>query len=338
MTKASQNYINHIALVLDASSSMSFRSLNTQVIQVADNLISYLAQRSKEMDQETRITVYTFADQVKCVIYDKDVLRLPSIATFYKASGNTALIDATMLSIEDLRMTPQKYGDHAFLTYVLTDGEENRSRVYSRATLASTLTTLHDNETVAVLVPNQHGVFEAKSYGFPADNIAIWDVSVKGMTEVGEVIKTATDNYMHSRTQGVRSTKSLFSTDLTVVNKATVNSKNLVSLKRDEYMLLKVNDKAPIRDWVIDQGIPYQIGKAFYELTKPEKIQPQKQVAIQNIHSGRVYTGPQVRDLLGLPDYEVPVKPDANPEYRIYVQSTSVNRNLMPNTRLLLLT
>lgn len=338
MTKASQNYINRIALVLDASSSMAYYGLTDQVIKVADSLISYLAKRSVEMDQETRVTVYAFADQAKCLIYDKDVLRLPSIAKVYQPSGNTALIDAAMLSIEDQRLHSQKYGDHAFLTYLLTDGEENRSVRYNVQQLTETLSSnLRDNETFAVLVPNQHGVDQALRYGFPRNNVAVWEVSEKGVTEVGKVLRTATDNYMTARSQGVRKSSDIFSMDLGTVNKATVNAKTLVSLKRDEYTLLKVNDKAPIRDWVIDQGIPYQIGKAFYELTKPEKIQPQKQVAIQNIHSGRVYTGPQVRDLLGLPDYEVPVKPDANPEYRIYVQSTSVNRNLMPNTRLLLL-
>ena len=49
-----QNYINHIALVLDASGSMSH--LSSAVVQVADNQVQYLAARSKELDQETRAT------------------------------------------------------------------------------------------------------------------------------------------------------------------------------------------------------------------------------------------------------------------------------------------
>jgi hypothetical protein len=69
----SQNYINHVALVLDASSSMSH--LSRKVVDVADQQIAYLARRSRELDQETRVTVYVFADKVECVIYDKDVLR-----------------------------------------------------------------------------------------------------------------------------------------------------------------------------------------------------------------------------------------------------------------------
>lgn len=336
--KKSQNYINHIGLLLDKSYSM-YRLVD-QVIQVVDDLIAHLAQRSKELDQETRVTVYVFDDTPKCVIYDKDVLRLPSVREFYRASGNTALIDATLLSISDLRLTPQKYGDHAFLTYVFTDGQENASSKNGQYQITSTLTTLNDNETVAVLVPDQHGVAMAKRYGFPADNVAIWEVSAKGLTEVATKITKSADTFMTSRTQGVRSSKTIFSMDLGTVNKATVNSKTLVSLDRDAYLLLDVktpHDGFQIRDFVEEQGHPYKMGKAYYQLTKTEKIQPQKNVALQNIHSGRIYTGPQARDLLGLSDQEDRVKPDGNPEYRVYIQSTSVNRKLVQGTKLLLL-
>lgn len=51
----------------------------------------------------------------------------------------------------------------------------------------------------------------------------------------------------------------------------------------------------------------------------------------------RVYTGPEARALLGLPDVEARIKPDHNDEFTIFVQSTSVNRKLVPNTRLLLM-
>ncbi len=44
------------SLVLDASSSMSH--LSRKVVEVADQQIAYLARRSRELDQETRVTVY----------------------------------------------------------------------------------------------------------------------------------------------------------------------------------------------------------------------------------------------------------------------------------------
>lgn len=336
----SANYINHVALVLDKSWSMMH--LSDQVVQVADELIAHLAKKSTEMDQETRVTVYLFDDHVKCVIFDKDVLRLPSIKDYYQAGGNTALLNATAVSQNDLAKTAQMYGDHAFLTYVLTDGEENRSfqstPFMTPDKLQVMLNDQPENWTVACLVPDAKGVRYAERYGFPKDNITIWEVSAAGLKDAATKITRSTDSYMTSRAKGVRGTKTLFSTGIDTVNKNVVNSKTLQSLDRGTYQLLKVDAAAPIREWVLAQNLPFQIGKAYYELTKRESIQPQKALAIQNIHSGRVYTGPQVRDLLGLPtDVEVRVTPDANPEYRIYVQSTSVNRKLVLGTRLLLL-
>jgi hypothetical protein len=41
--------------------------------------------------------------------------------------------------------------------------------------------------------------------------------------------------------------------------------------------------------------------------------------------------------VLGLPDYEVTVQPARKPGCTIFFQSTSVNRNLFPGTRLLVM-
>lgn len=332
----SENYINHIALVLDASSSMS--GLTSQVIKVADAQIAYLAQRSRELDQETRVSVYVFADKVKCVVYDKDVLRLPSIASHYKPSGMTALIDATIQAVFDLSQTPQLYGDHAFLIYVLTDGQENASRE-RKEVLPQRLSYLPDNWTVAVLVPDQTGKHEAKKFGFMADNIAIWDAtSQEGVTEVGDIIRQTTESFMVGRSSGIRGYTGLFSMGADALNSATVKAAKLKPLAANTFQLLTVDTAAPIREWVQHQGFEYRLGVAFYQLTKTESIQPQKNIAIRNRKTGRIYTGNQARDLLGLPQMEVRVKPEFNPQFDVFVQSTSVNRKLVPGTKLLVLT
>lgn len=53
--------------------------------------------------------------------------------------------------------------------------------------------------------------------------------------------------------------------------------------------------------------------------------------------NGQVYTGRAARDILGLPDTHVRVKPDHKPGVTIFVQSTSYNRKLIGGTRLLIL-
>ncbi|MEV6683862.1 vWA domain-containing protein [Streptomyces sp. NPDC051130] len=342
----SQNYINHVALVLDASSSMSH--LSRKVIDVADQQIAYLARRSKELDQETRVTVYVFADKVECVIYDKDVLRMPSLKQLYRVGGMTALLAATLKSQRELAQTAQIYGDHSFLTFVLTDGQENAShhgpdapsrdpRELTRA-VANLIETQEDNWTLAVLVPDQMGKREAMQCGFPKDNIAVWDAtSTQGLQEAGQVIQQATEKFMVGRTQGIRGSRTVFSTGAETVNKDTIKAAGLTPVDPAEYQLVPVAREAVIREWVVESGHTYRTGCAFYQLSKSEKVQARKQIAVLEKKTDRVYTGPQARALLGLPDAEVRVKPDQNDDFTIFVQSTSVNRKLVPNTRLLLM-
>lgn len=332
----SENYINHVVLVLDASLSM--RQHTRELVRVADGQVQYLARRSQELDQETRVSIYSFNDTVQCLVYDKDVLRLPSIETLYKTSGRTALVDATLKSLDDLAHTATLYGDHAFLTFVLTDGQENASRRANLPLLPQALKGLPENWTVACLVPDQRSVWETKNFGFPAENIAVWDPSSSaGIEEVGQTIRTATDNFMKARATGVRGTRNLFSTGLDNVNSQTVRS-TLTPLPRNAYDIIPVHHDSPIREYVYSRGLDYIIGNGFYQLTKSEKIQSQKKIAIREKATNQVYVGDEARDLLGLPrGMEVTVKPDLNPEYDVFVQSTSVNRKLIRDTDVLVL-
>ncbi|MEV6954621.1 vWA domain-containing protein [Streptomyces sp. NPDC051183] len=342
-----QNYINHVALVLDASSSMSH--LSGKVVEVADQQIAYLARRSQELDQETRVTVYVFADKVECVIYDKDVLRMPSLKQMYRAGGMTALLAATLKSQRELAQTAQLYGDHSFLTFVLTDGQENASHRCPDApardpralvqAVATMIETQEDNWTLAVLVPDQMGKREAMQCGFPKDNIAIWDAtSTRGLEEAGQVILKATEDFMVGRSKGIRGSRAVFSTGGETVNKDAIEAAGLTPVSPSQYELIPVARETAIRDWVVESGHTYRTGCAFYQLSKTEKIQPQKQIAVLEMKTDQVYTGPQARALLGLPGTEVRVKPDHNDDFTIFVQSTSVNRKLVANTRLLLMT
>lgn len=332
---AGENYINHVVLVLDASSSMGPHA--KELVRVADGQVKYLARRSQELDQETRVSVYSFNERVQCLIYDKDVLRLPSISSLYRPRGMTALVDATMKSLTDLGATATLYGDHAFLTFVLTDGQENSSR-QRPGELRGLLANLAGNWTVACLVPDQRSVFEAKGFGFSPDNIAIWDAqSAAGVAEVGETIRRATDSFMDNRAKGVRGTRSLFSTGLDAVNAQSVRA-NLVPLNRDRYEIFSVRKDSRIDETVKSYMGSYSIGQGFYQLTKREEIQAKKHIAIREKSTGLIYWGDAARDILGLPrDASVKIKPDINPEYDVFVQSTSVNRKLLKNTDLLVL-
>lgn len=337
MTKPA--YINHVALVLDGSSSMLEGGKDKALTRVADEQVRYLAERSTAMDQETRVSVYTFSyrTQITCLVFDRDVLRLPSIASLYRAYGMTALIDATIKSQEDLAKTAQMYGDHAFLTYVLTDGQENHSRAQPPE-LRRLLQGLDENWTVGVLVPDRAGRRYAIDCGFPEGNIEEWDAtSAAGVDDSFTKVRRATDNFMAARATGVRGTRALFSTGADAVNKRAIKGADLKALKASQFELIPVRSPVAIRDFVLNSGRVFRLGSAYYQLTKRESIQPQKAVAIVRRKDGKVYTGAAARDLLGLPDLEVRVNPDHNPDYDVFVQSTSVNRKLVSGTNLLLM-
>ena len=59
-------------------------------------------------------------------------------------------------------------------------------------------------------------------------------------------------------------------------------------------------------------------------------------IIVKDHKTGEFYTGQDARDLLGLPHVgSVKIVPGAINKYEVFVQSMSVNRNLMPNTTML---
>lgn len=95
-----KNILNRICFSIDSSLSMSH--LQDSVIKVFDNQVKNLIELSKQLNQEIRITVYTFNDTVKNLIFDVDVFRVKSLKGLYHPSGNTSLIDGSYIPITEL--------------------------------------------------------------------------------------------------------------------------------------------------------------------------------------------------------------------------------------------
>src|SRR5215203_2447863 len=211
-----QHYINHISLVVDKSGSMGH--LSSKVVEVFDTELARLKQRSIDLDQETRISIYLFDDKIEVLTFDMDVMRFTSLKGYYKIGGQTALLDAVTRSIEDNTKLPELYGDHAFLMYAITDGMENASRVKS-TTFVSMLKNLPVNWTVACLVPNPQSRFEAQKFGFHPEAIAQWDTSTTGLEAAGKQFSRVMDTYMTARSTGTfRGTTGLFTLDTSNLN------------------------------------------------------------------------------------------------------------------------
>ena len=100
------NIINHFILLVDESLSM--RHLRETTIRVFDGFIARLAARSRENGQETRVTVYFFNSHgtERCVIYDMDVLRVPSLAGMYDPQGITTFMNGQMAAMLNRKRAP----------------------------------------------------------------------------------------------------------------------------------------------------------------------------------------------------------------------------------------
>ncbi len=337
--KQAKNIANHVGIVLDASTSMLH--LRHKVVEVADRQVKHLAAKSTEHKQETRISIWVFSGRgtISCVVWDMDVLRLPSIDEFYEPGGNTALIDAVIKSIDDLSTVSQIYGDHSFLMYVFTDGEENNSLIKDPRVLSSKIKKLPDNWTAAAFVPNVDGVVEAKRFGFPAGNIQMWDASSeKGLEEAAQSMMDSTDAFMTARATGLRSTTSLFDMSPAAVNKKTIKAAGLKPLLPGQYVLVPVPHDARIDDFTASMGHRFAVGRGYYQLsTRSVQVQTQKEIAVVEKNTGKVYVGRDARSMIGLPDMTVSIKAGYNPDYDIFVQSTSLNRKLLAGTKYLYL-
>lgn len=342
------NLVNHVVFLLDESGSM--RPLTNSVVKLFDNQVKNLCKISVEKNQETRVSVFTFATtgwmrtpNIKCIVYDTDVLRVPSINSMYTPNGGTPLIDGVINTIDDLLLICQKFGDHAFLLLTITDGEETE-RKNSGHILNRTLTNLPENWTIACLVPSECALTEAVYYGFPIENCQLWETTEVGLEKMNTVFKQATETFMHTRSTGVRGMKSgLFKVDLSKIDKKEVQKElefvpfsdlNISTVKPG---LIKENYE--IRNYVENVlGItPYVKGKGFYQLTKKETVQSYKKICVRHKVNGNIYTGDAARKLIQLPNVEIDVKPDAKGDYDIFVESTSYNRKLVPNTRFIYL-
>ena len=120
-----------------------------------------------------------------------------------------------------------------------------------------------------------------------------------------------------------------------ITMRTLVDVSNQVTIHR----VKTVDHGIQIRDYV-EQKLKkvYIRGSVFYQLTKTEKVQDYKEIAIRDRIKGHVYTGASARDLLGLPEYgEIKLIPGSHGQYDVFIQSTSVNRKLVADTDVLIL-
>lgn len=337
MKKITQ-FTNHVALVVDASGSMA--TLHNATVKAFDGLITSLVDSSKRHNQETRVSVYLFDDVVEVLAFDMDVMRMPSLKDFYYTRNMTALATATNTAWDDLEKVPELYTDHGFIIYTLTDGGENRSGSAQINRLAERLGKMKENWTIVAHVPNSAGREAMFRLGYNRGNVAIWDTTEEGMKKAVELFTSSTDNYMVNRTKGIRGSSTYFQVDASKLTVEKVKTELSAISARKYKLIVNPESKAmPIRELVErSTGRQYELGKSFFSLVKNETVQAQKQILVKNKQDGKIYGPDGARELIGLTTTQsVMVRPTLSPNFDIYVQSTSVNRNIIPKQEVIVL-
>lgn len=326
---------NYIGFSRDHSGSMS--SHRQAAMKDYNSTIASIREEAIKHSQDTIVST------LKCGVGSgrnewesqlSSVTALRSL-TSYECSGMTPLFDSIDMLIKHFESLPDANDQNvSFLIMVHTDGGDNQSRT-SASTLARKIRELQltDRWTFVFRVP-VGSKRELVNMGIPDGNIMEWDVySTESFTKASVATQSAMSNFYQSRSVGVRSSTSFYADMSNVTRKEVTKVLDKIT---GEVLVFPVNATEMIAPFVErNLGRPMTKGCAFYELTKPERaVQDYKKIVIRDKKSDHYYGGTAARQMLGLPDFgTIALKPGDHGNFDIFVQSTSLNRKLMPNTK-----
>ena len=111
----------------------------------------------------------------------------------------------------------------------------------------------------------------------------------------------------------------------------------------DKFATIQIPERVAIKPFVLSLGLEWTKGAAHYQFTKTETVQTYKNIVARDDETLTLYEGPALRYLLGFRDENdeggvvksLRLKPKSFDGITLFVQSTSVNRVLLPGTVLL---
>jgi hypothetical protein len=126
------------------------------------------------------------------------------------------------------------------------------------------------------------------------------------------------------------------STDLATKALFAPRTDGLIAVPPGTYQVLSVPVRTTITKFVESTGAVFHAGYGYYEFTKPELVQERKEVVLVDRATGEMFSGAQARQFIGLPYGERGrVHPRWDSKWKVFIQSTSYTRVLMPGTKFL---
>lgn len=167
-----------IELLVDRSGSMS--SMYSQTINGVKEFIDTQKYTAKETSVKTYITIRTFDNIVEKMVDGVDINEMEIDVKYLKPRGTTRLIDTVCEAIYEQKRRLSEYTDNNVcrILAVLTDGEDNKSTLYSVENMKSLIEKQSKEGLVAMFLgANQDAVKEGEKYGFSPDHALTYTAS-----------------------------------------------------------------------------------------------------------------------------------------------------------------
>ncbi len=333
--------------------SLSMQGLRYQAAKDYNTLISGIKRDAIAYGFDTIVSVvecgHGYNATVETIVENSSINALSPIPEggYTTLGRETPLFDSVGRAIEICKRTPD-FNDKevAFLVSAITDGEENASHIWDRK-LANEINHLQATDRWSFIFRVPKGYYKKSLLGrlsIPDGNIAEWELTEKGFDRSTKETASSFSNYYSALRSGVKSTGRFF-TNLTDVKPSDVKriledispDVHIYRVESKHQTLANHKGEIEIRSFVEHMtGNAFLRGSAFYELMKTEKIvQGDKLIAIQDRSTGKIYSGSQARDMLGLSDHNSSVSPGNHGNYNVFIQSKSVNRYLPVNSLVL---
>lgn len=150
---------------------------------------------------------------------------------------------------------------------------------------------------------------------------------------------SALESYKTELESSFKMNRNLASVFAKLTNKTIVveaDKSGLIPVPPYRFQMLHVDYLRDIRSFVEGTGATFRKGRGFYQFTKSEIVQEHKEVILRNKRTGDMFTGAEARNFIGLPFGERgKLRPKLFDDYEVYIQSTSYNRKLIPDTKFL---
>lgn len=175
------NLKTHVHIVLDRSGSMN--SCRQSTINGFNEYINSLKadKESKYFVTLTQFDSTQVAVSIEKTFSDLPINKVPELTwDSFQPRGMTPLLDAIGSCIHETeKMISKKRGANAVVMMIMTDGDENSSREYSKAAIKNLIEDKENNAgwTVAYLGANQDAIATGASMGFAAGKAMTYSTS-----------------------------------------------------------------------------------------------------------------------------------------------------------------